>query len=135
MSEKKLFLIKCPYWLGIGADALWTVALFFPSVFGLLIGGSDFDPDLQTRLIMGVGGSLMFGWTLLLVWGVQDPIGRKGVSLLTAFPVVFGMFFVSLIGYINGSDGNVWILIKTAVLFIFMIVSYVSANRMYRGSN
>ena len=36
-------------------------------------------------LIMAIGGTLMTGWTLLLVWALQDPIGRRAVILLTAY--------------------------------------------------
>ena len=62
-DASKLFLIKLPYWLGIAADALWAVALFSPRVFGLLTGRPGFSPDLEVRLIMSIGGTLMTGWT------------------------------------------------------------------------
>ena len=77
----KLFLIKIAYWLGIGADALWVVGLLFPQVFIILTGNRDFNPDLQIRLIMAMGGSLMTGWTLLLLWAVRKPIERRVVIL------------------------------------------------------
>ena len=112
-QKKRLFLIKVAYWLGIGADAIWAVGLLFPQVFGILTGRPDFNPDLQTRLIMGMGGSLMTGWTFLLLWAVRKPIERRVVILLTAFPVVFGMFIVSLIGILYGDTSAIWILIKT----------------------
>ena len=129
----KLVFIKAVCWLGIAADALWTVGLLVPQVFGLLTGTPDFNPDLQTRLIMGVGGSLMAGWTLLLVWALGDPIGRRGVLLLTAFPVVFGLFAVALTGFLNGDSGNIWILVKTAAIFIAMLSGYLVAARMDRA--
>jgi len=131
---KKLFLVKLPYWLGIGADALWAVGLFFPQVFGILAGNPDFNPDLQVRLIMGVGGSLMSGWTFLLVWAVRKPIERRMIGLITAFPVVFGLFIVTLIGFVNGNTGNIWILIKTVILFSSMVASYIIASRMEKGN-
>ena len=87
--KKRLFLIKIAYWLGIGADALWAVGLLFPQMFVILMGNPDFDPDLQTRIIMGIGGTLMTGWTFLLLWAVRELIERRVVILLTAFPVVF----------------------------------------------
>ena len=129
-TQGKMFLIKLPYWLGIAADALWTVALFSPAVFRQLTGRSEFDPDLEVRLIMAIGGTLMAGWTLLLVWALQDPIGRRAVILLTAFPVVFGMFLVALVGFINGGTFGVWILVKTTVLFVSMVASYRLAREM-----
>ena len=127
--KRTRFLIKLPYWLGIGADALWVVGLLFPSVYAMLVGSPDFDPDIQVRLIMGVGGSLMAGWTMLLLWAVRQPIERRAVSLLTAFPVVFGISIVTLIGFLNGST-PLWLLVKTMVLFVLMITSYLLSDKL-----
>jgi hypothetical protein len=131
-EQKRMFLIKAAYWLGIGADALWAVALLFPGIFGILTGSPDFNPDLQIRLIMGIGGSLMTGWTFLLLWAVRQPVERRMVILLTAFPVVFGMFIVALIGILNGNTSNIWLLVKTTILFISMVTSYILAGKTAR---
>ena len=117
-----------PYWLGMAADALWAVALFVPRVFGALTGNPDFDPDLDFRLTMAIGGILMSGWTILLFWAVRDPIERRFVILLTAFPVVFGFSTIALIQVLQGNTFQIWILIKTAVLFASMIASYFLAG-------
>jgi hypothetical protein len=129
-QKKEMFLIKITYWLGIGVDALWAVGLLVPSVFGFLTGNPNFDPDLQVRLIMGIGGSLMTGWTLLLLWAIREPIQRRAVSILTAFPVVFGIFMVVLIGYLNGNSANLWLVVKTSIIFILMVTSYFLAGKM-----
>ena len=129
-QNRKLFLIKIAFWLGIGADAFWAVVLLFPKFYGILFGLSDYNPDLQTRLILGIGGTLMTGWTFLLLWAVRKPIERRAVILLTAFPVVFGMFIVALIGYLEGNASNIWILIKTVILFMSMVLSYILASNM-----
>ncbi len=127
-----MILVKLPYWLGIAADALWAVALFWPTVFGLLLGRPDFHPETDVRMIMAIGGTLMTGWTCLLVWAVQEPIARRAVILLTAFPVVFGLFVVALVGVITGDSSGTWILLKTAVLFVLMVTSYTLAWRIHR---
>jgi hypothetical protein len=127
---KTMFLIRMPYWLGIGADALWAVALLFPPLFFTLTGTPDFDSDLQVKQIMGVGGSLMTGWTLLLIWALRRPIERRVVILLTAFPVAAGMFVVAFIGFMAGSATNAWIMAKTVVLIVSMVTSYVLADRI-----
>jgi hypothetical protein len=132
-QKKNLFWIKIAYWMGIAADALWAIGLFFPQIFCVLTGRPDFNPDLQVRLIMGIGGSLMTGWTFLLLWAVRKPIERRVVILLTAFPVVFGLFIVTLIGYLEGNTFNIWILIKSSILFISMINSYILAGKMAKG--
>ena len=134
MNEtKNMFLIKIAYWLGIGADALWAVGLLFPKIFGILTGQLDFNPDLQVRLIMGIGGALMTGWTFLLLWAVKQPIERRAVILLTAFPVVFGLSVVALIGFLGGNTSNIWILIKNSILIISMITSYILASKAAKG--
>ncbi|MHC4105647.1 MAG: hypothetical protein ACYSR9_11960, partial [Planctomycetota bacterium] len=111
-EQKRMFLIKVAYWLGIAADAIWAVGLLFPQIFGILAGRPDFNPDFQTKIIMGMGGSLMTGWTFLLLWAVRKPIERRVVILLTAFPVVFGMFIISLIEVLYGNTFLIWALIS-----------------------
>ncbi len=126
----KFFLIKLAYWLGIVADSLWAVLLFFPQIFGRLTGSPDFSPELQTRLIMAIGGILMTGWTLILLWAVKKPIERRVIILITACPVVLGLFMVALIGYLKANSSNEWILVKTFVLFVTMVTSYLLATKM-----
>jgi len=129
-QKKKMFLIKLPYWLGIAADAFWAVILLFPELFSMLTGSPDFNVDLQTRLIMAVGGILMTGWTCLLFWAVRNPVERRFVILLTAFPVVFGLFIISLIELLQGNNFYIWIVVKTAILFITMVTSYSLSETM-----
>ena len=131
--KAKMFLIRFPYWLGIAADAFWAVVLLLPSVYGVMSGNPDFVPDMQTIQFMRVGGILMSGWTILLLWAVRSPIERRFVILLTAFPVVFGLFLVALDSYLNGNTFLIWILIKTAILFASMIHSYILAGKVKRS--
>ncbi|MCP4138172.1 MAG: hypothetical protein GY754_44830 [bacterium] len=127
-QKKRMVLIKMAYWFGICADALWAVALFSPQVFGLITGNPDFSPNQQMMQFMWIGGVVILGWTVLLIWAVREPVERRGVILITAFPVVAGLFVVALIGFLNGNTGNVWILFKTAILFISMVTSYILAG-------
>ncbi len=132
-NRQKMFLIKAPYWLGIGADTLWAIALFYPPVFATLTGRLAYNPDLETRLIMGIGGSLMLGWTFLLFWAVKDPIARRGVIIITAFPVVFGMFIITLIQYFSGNNFIIWAMVKTIILFALMSYSYLLAGNVSKN--
>ena len=128
-QKTRMFLIKLPYWLGIGADALWAIGLLFPAVYRLLMGMPDFNPDFQITQIMRVGGILMTGWTVLLIWAVMKPIERRFVILITAIPVVFGLMLVSLMNITTGAPFPTWIFIKTIILFITMLISYFLAGR------
>lgn len=129
-QKKRMFLIKLAYWLGIVADSFWAIALLFPQVFNVLTGRADLEIDIQTRFTLGIGGSLMTGWTLLLIWGIRKPIERRVVILLTAFPVVFGLTVVTLIGVLEGNTSTIWILAKNTILMISMVTSYILATKM-----
>lgn len=56
-----------------------------------MFGIEDFDPPVEHRYAMGLGASLMAGWTLLLIWADRKPVERRGVLPLTIFPVIFGI--------------------------------------------
>lgn len=128
--RRQMFLIKAPYWLGIGADALWAIGLLSPRAFELLTGNDDFAPDQELRAVMTIGGILMTGWTILLLWGVRQPIQRRFLILVTAFPVVFGLFVVAFLNVLKGNAYEIWIVAKCAILFISMIISYVLSSRI-----
>lgn len=125
----RMFLIKLPYWLGVGADALWAIALFFPALFAILMGNPEFQPEIQVRTIMAIGGTVFTGWTILLIWAVREPVERRFIILLTAL-VVLGLFIVALLGFLNGNTTNLWILVKTTILFILMVNSNILAGRV-----
>ena len=132
-SDLRKIAIVFPYWLGIGADALWAIALFSPRVFNTLTGNSELDPSQDSRFIMAIGGVLMTGWTILLLWAVREPIERRFVILLTAFPVVFGFWAIALIQVLAGNSLQIWILVKTTILFASMITSYFLACSVVRN--
>ncbi len=129
-KQKELLFIKSTYWLGAIADALWAVGLLIPGVFSFLTGEPNFNPDFNMLQVMRIGGVLMAGWTVLLIWGALKPIERRGVLLITAFPVIFGLIIVVFLGLLNGDRSNIWLLIKTLVLFTAMMISYFLACKI-----
>ncbi len=66
--------------VGAVADALAAVQMLWPSLFGLMMGLPGFAPGAEYHYAMGMGASLMVGWTALLVWADRKPMERKGVS-------------------------------------------------------
>ena len=83
--------IRTMYWVGIILDALVGIDILQTIVTGQSIG--VFVPQLTegiTYLAIQVA-VFMFGWTVLLYWGVRDPINRRALLLMTAFPVVVGL--------------------------------------------
>ena len=127
-NQSKMQAINIAYWLGIFADALWAVAFVFPPLYGVLTGASNFAPALDFRLAMGIGGSLMAGWTVLLFWAKQEPIQRRGVLLITVFPVIIGIFITTICGIIYGGSSNYWLVGKVAVLTATSLSAYHMAG-------
>ena len=131
MNEStKIKTLRAICWVGVAADALWAVALVYPSLYGLLTGQPQLPIDLSLRLAMGIGASLMMGWTLLLAWTAKNPVERKAVLLLTAFPVIFGLIIVAGTGWIHGNAANIWIVVKCAILAAAMLSGYHMANSL-----
>lgn len=127
-EQTKIKTLRAICWIGVAADALWSVALAYPSLYGILTGQPQLQTDLSLRLAMGIGASLMMGWTLLLAWAAKNPVERKAVLLLTAFPVLFGLIIVTTTGLINGNAVNIWILVKCTILTATMLTGYHIAN-------
>ena len=72
-------------------DALAAVQMLVPGLMGTMLRQPDFRPDADYRYAMGMGASLMLGWTVLLLWADRKPVERKGVLLITVVPVILGM--------------------------------------------
>ena len=73
--------LKTSFVAGAVADAVFGIVILLPSRMG----------ETEFTYPMGLAASLMFGWTLLLLWGYQKPAERKGVLLITIFPVLTGL--------------------------------------------
>ena len=80
--------LRVSYWAGAIADALAAVAMFVPAVGAAIYGMEGFEPSAEYRYAMRLGGALMVGWTLLLLWADRKPLERRGVLPLTV--VVIG---------------------------------------------
>ena len=95
MSERlnrKVLWLRVSYWVGAVADALTAVRMLMPDAMG----------ETGFRYAMGTSASLMFGWTFLLIWADRQPVKRKGVLLLTIFPVITGLLASSLYPALTG---------------------------------
>jgi peptidoglycan/LPS O-acetylase OafA/YrhL len=103
----------------------------YPPVVGVLTGAEGFSPDRQLRSVMSIGGVLMAGWAVLLVWAVRRPIERRFVILLTAL-VVAALFLSVLISVWEGNSDEYWILVKCVVLVAAMLISSSLAGAMDR---
>ncbi|MFC1496069.1 hypothetical protein ACFL52_01490 [Candidatus Margulisiibacteriota bacterium] len=105
--------------------------MLIPKVGGFLFGIENFNPGSSYRYAMGIGASLMLGWTVLLIWADRKPLERKGILLLTVFPVVFGLFISGLwavsIGFI-AIEKMILIWLFQIGISILYIYSYLSVK-------
>jgi hypothetical protein len=92
MNNKKILLLRISYWVGAIADGFASYRMLFPK----------YSYDVEYRYALGLGASLMLGWTFLLIWADRNPVERKGILLLTAFPVVTGLLAAEIYAVQSG---------------------------------
>ena len=83
--------LRASYWTGAVTDAVAAVQMLVPPLFAFGNGLEDFAPGPDYRFAMGMGASLMLGWTVLLLWADRRPIARRGVLVITIVPVIVGL--------------------------------------------
>jgi len=125
--------LRISYWAGAILDALAALSMLSPELFAATSGLQNFHPGLEYRYAMGMGASLMLGWTALLLWADQRPLERKGVLLITLLPVVLGLVLNEIVAVRGGflsimMTAPVW-LVQAAISGLF-VFSYLNARKL-----
>lgn len=119
--KNKIIWLRISYWVGAIADGIATLRMLFPKIaYGV-----------EYRYALGLGASLMLGWTFLLVWADRKPLERKGVLLLTVFPVITGILLAEIYSVTKGLITFEKMLptgIFLVVLIALFIFSYFNAK-------
>ena len=119
--------LRVSYWVGAIADAIATVVMLVPELGRRVYGVSGLEVTADYRYAMGLGASLMFGWTVLLLWADRKPVERRGVLMITVL-VIFGLAGAGAYAVSSGliSFGNMvptWVFQAfLAVLFTYSFV-------------
>ena len=92
-------VLRAVFLAGAVTDAVALLPMLLPSLATLLWGLRDVSDSYQ--LAMRCAASLMFGWTLLLVWASRRPLERRVVAPLT-FLVVGGIVVSEIAGAVAG---------------------------------
>lgn len=100
-KHNAVFWLRVSFWIGVVIDLIAASAMLFPK-FTQIILGFEPIPDPAYRFAMGMASALMLGWTTLLLWADQDPLARKGVLLITVFPVIFGFVGTEIYAVASG---------------------------------
>ena len=136
--EIKTKIIKIAYIVGLILDGLLGIDMFLYTFLGMSIYLQNQNIPISssnTQPVMMLGTSLMLGWTILLMWGLQKPIERKGTLIITAFPVVSLYMVYDVFQYVNNisiinPNGFVSVLIIRSCLLILFIISYIYASQI-----
>jgi hypothetical protein len=89
--NKKILWLRISYWMGVLVDGFAALQMIFPDLFAMSYQLANFSPGLDWSYASGRGASLMFGWSCLLLWADRKPVERRGVLLITIFPVLLGL--------------------------------------------
>jgi hypothetical protein len=132
---REVIPLRASYWLGAILDGILVVPMLFPQIGGAMLGIDHFGPGNDYRYAMMVGASLMFGWTILLIWADRRPAERKGVLLLTV-PVIIGLMLANLfavsVGLIRFERMIPSWLMETVVLILFCCSYFASPKKTDR---
>jgi len=101
-AETVAVLAKVAFWVGAVTDGLAVIPMLSRRVGVALFGGRTPAAGREYRYAMGIGASLMAGWTALLLWGAARPLERLDLLLLTVFPVITGIFVATVIAARRG---------------------------------
>lgn len=119
--QDKIRWLKASYLAGAVADFGVGILALIPSRMG----------HTEITYPMGLTSALMFGWTLLLLWAYRKPVARKGILVITIFPVITGLLATGLYAVATGIF-PITKIIPSSILGIGLIVlmgySYLNAR-------
>jgi len=121
--------LRASYWIGAVADAIVAAVMLGQAVLALTSPLTHYTSEIPYRYAMGLAGSLMLGWTFLLLWADRRPVDRSGVLMITNI-VILGLMGSGL--YAVSAD---FVPIRSmAPLFILQIALIVLFTYSYIAS-
>lgn len=134
MNQKQIvLLLHIAYWIGIIADAISTIMLLSPDLAKTAFGLTNLSIGEEYLYVSRIAASLMLGWTFLLFWADRKPVERRGILLLTIFPVVIGII-ISGIFAVNSEfipiQNILPLWLFNIVLIVIYILSYIKAEEI-----
>ena len=134
MNESKAIkFLRVSYWVGAIFDALVIIPMLSPKVASFAFGIPNFNPGKDYRYGVYIAASLILGWVFLLIWADRQPVQRRGVLLLTIFPVVIGLIISGVYSVTSrlipiANMLPTWFMQGTLVLLFAF--SYLNANKL-----
>jgi hypothetical protein len=132
MSSRALLLRIC-FWIGAIVDGFVGIAWLFPDFWASFTKISSHQPGIEINSAMWSGAALMIGWTVLLLWADRKPIERKGILLITVFPVITGLILVNVSSILSGLmtfEATAPVLALQLILGALFIFCYANAREV-----
>jgi len=88
--QSEILWARIAYWTGAIADLVVGIVVLFPTFIEWLL---QLDEPMQGAglVFSKYFGTLALAWAFLLLWADRRPLERKGILLLTIFPVLVGL--------------------------------------------
>ena len=135
-TENRVLMLRTSFWVGAILDGIYAINM---SLVWLLDEYSGFDPirlmrftsGAESRYAWGFACSVVISWTLLLIWADRNPVERKEIIMLTAFPLVSGLLFDTF--FAIGVNLTTWAdILPIQLVYIFLIVLFTSSYLLTR---
>ncbi len=123
--------MKIAFWIGAITDALAAVIMIFPKLGAYFFNHENVEISPEYRYALGMGAALMVGWTVLLVWGSFKPLERKGILIITFFPVIVGIVTAQIYAVFSGYievDRILPLWIHLTLISTFFLFAYLNSK-------
>lgn len=125
-------LLHAAFWIGAITDGLAAIIMIFPALRVYVFGSENFEITPATRYVLGMGATLMLGWTVLLLWGSLKPVERNGILIITIFPVITGIVVAQIYavssGYIE-MNRMIPLWIHLALISSFFLFAFIKSKK------
>jgi len=128
--------LRISYWVGAVADGIAAVMMFAQAILGQQSPLTHYVPETPYRYAMGLAGSLMLGWTILLLWADREPVARRGVLMITS-AAILGLMASDLFAVFAEFmpiRAALPILVFQAALIVLFTLSYIASARDQAGT-
>jgi len=123
--------LRISYWVGAIADGIVAAVMLAQTILARPSPLTHYLPELPYRYAMGLAGSLMLGWTILLLWADRKPVERRDVLMITNV-VILGLIGSNLYAVSAGFMSHAAagpVLVFQVLLIALFTSSYLASVR------
>lgn len=137
-TKNKINLLRISFWTGAVIDGLVGISMLFPSFWNTFNGLNSLDSTYVLNYALWFGAPLMLGWTVLLLWADRKPLERKGILIITVFPVILGLMannIFAMTSHLVNFENIAPKLAIQVILVVLFLFSYLNVRNIKSGTN